>query len=151
MRQMIKAGFAALFMMFLAFSLTACAPPKDPVSKDQVIQNQDQGKAVSLANARHWLGTNIIPDGAVLNPRVDTFISITCSQGDGYGSVDVMIPIVNDKGAITGQRIYASLECPTYGQGGCINKDDIKKGNVKTFKKDTCDTSLPAIFPKLTG
>ena len=74
MKQMIKAGFAALFMMFLAFSMTACGPAKDPVSKDQVIQNQEQGKATSLSNARQWLSTNIVPDGAVLNPRVDTYL-----------------------------------------------------------------------------
>ena len=151
MKQMMKAGFAALFMMFLAFSMTACGLAKDPVSKDQVIQNQEQGKAASLSNARQWLSTNIVPDGAVLNPRVDTYMSVTCSQGDGYGSVDVMIPVMNDKGAITGQRTYASLECPTYGQGGCINKEDIKNGNVKSFKKDICDTTLPAVFPKVTG
>lgn len=129
--------------------LVGCS--EKPASIDLISYNQEQGKAVQLSNARNWMTQNIVPEGAVLNARFDTFIGPNCAQGDGYGTTDIMIPVVDDKGKVVSQRVYASLECPTYGNNGCINKEDIKKGDVKRFRKDVCNTNLPAQFPKVTG
>lgn len=146
----MKKNTLFLVIISLLLSLLVGCGEK-PASIDLITYNQEQGKAVQLSNARNWLNQNVVPDGAVLNARFDTFIGPNCSQGDGFGTVDVMIPVVDDKGQVTSQRVYASLECPTMGNNGCIEKESIKRGDVKTFRKDFCNTNLPKQFPKVTG
>jgi hypothetical protein len=145
----LKNSFNLSFLVLFSVVVAACSKPAEKVGIDQLISNQSIGKNTGMLNARSWLNDNIVPEGAVISVEIDSRMKSDCPQGDGYLTAKVNIPVLDANNKVIGQKVYAELQCATYGDGGCFLTSDAKK--KPSYKKDECNTSLPAVFQKNTG
>lgn len=139
-----------IILVSVGIIFTGCSSRKDvpSVGVDQIVSNQSIGKETSMKNARQWMQENIVPEGAVISASIDSTISASCPQGDGFSNIKVNVPVLDNSGKIVGQKIYADLQCQTYGESCYLTSDAVKKPN---FKKDKCDNSLPVVFQKVSN
>lgn len=104
-----------------------------------VSQNRVNGKAIAQLNAAQYARENYPNRDTFVAGDLDSFVSTSCPQGDGYATWEV-------KDKTTG-AIIMTLQCRTWEMTGCFPESEaMNKGN---YMKNQCNPEVPSTIQKV--
>lgn len=104
-----------------------------------VSQNRVNGKAIAQLNAQNYMRDHFPGQAVYVSGDIDSFVSRSCPQGDGFASFDVM-----DEAS---GKVLEPLQCRTWELTGCFKtKQASQKG---TYMKNQCNPEVPTEITKV--
>ena len=116
--------------------LSACG---EKVDLAQVSQNKLNGKAMAQLNANSYKQENFPNIETVAVGDIDSYVSSSCPQGDGYASFNIK--------AMDSGETLEKLQCRTWEQTGCFPTS--KAAGKGSYMKNTCNKEVPLAIPKI--
>lgn len=126
-----------IIALAIVVALSGC---NDELSFDSVESGRVQANENSEFNAKAFRQSHAEYAGYSISTRGDSTQSVSCGQGDGWASIDL---VKVDEGK------KVALKCSTVSAAtGCITDTDFKARSYAS-QDGRCDTSIPFPLPKI--